>query len=100
MKRDIYRIEAYVVDANGTFNVLSGYPVTVDSKNHNNDLDITYQRAYGKYCEALGNMSKVDTRQHQMAMLVSVNNGVQLDKHVFGAIADLPDPEPEPEEQA
>lgn len=93
MKRDIYRIEAYVVDANGTFNELSGYPVTIDSKNYGNDLDITYRRACGKYFEALGNMGKVDTRQHQMAMLVNVNTGMQLDKHVFGAIADLPDPE-------
>ena len=32
MKREIYLVLAYVVDANGTFNNLSGYPKTFDSK--------------------------------------------------------------------
>ena len=95
MKRNIYRVEACVVDANGTFNDLSGYPVTVDSRSYDNNPDITYQRAYGKYCETISAMSKVDTRQLQVAMLIHVNTGVQLDRHVFGEIADVPDPEPE-----
>ena len=94
MKRNIYRIEAYVVDANGTFNDLSNYPVTIDSRSYDNDPNITYQRAYGKYCEAISAMSKVDTRQLQVATLIYVNNGAQIDKHVFGELADLPDPEP------
>lgn len=100
MKRNIYRVEAYVIDANGTFNNLTNYPVTIDSRGYNNDPDITYQRAYGKYCEAISDMSKVDTRQLQVATLIYVNNGAQIDKHVFGILPDLPDPEPEEEPES
>ena len=39
MQRNIFIVNAYVVDVNGTFNSLSGYPKTFDSRNYNNDID-------------------------------------------------------------
>jgi hypothetical protein len=97
MKRDIYQVLAYVVDANGTFNNLSGYPKTFDSKNYDNDTDKTYRRAHGDYCDAVGAMSKIDTRQLQIAKLLRINDCMTLAWNKIGALADLPDPEPEKE---
>ena len=98
MKRVIYQVIAYIVDANGTFNNLSGYPKNFDSKNYGNDPDKTFRRANGDYCEAVGAMSKVDTRQLQVAKLMRVNDGMTMALNKIGELADLPDPEPEAEE--
>lgn len=98
MKREIYQVDAYIVDANGTFNRLDGHPKLFDSKNYGNDPAKTYTRANGAYCEAVAAMSKIDTRQLQIATLTIINNGTQLAVTKMGEMADLPDPEPEAEE--
>lgn len=97
MKREIYQVDAYIVDANGTFNRLDGHPKLFDSKNYGNDLAKTYQRANGAYCEAVAAMSKIDTRQLQIATLMIINSGNQLAVTKMGELADLPDPEPDGE---
>ena len=97
MKREIYRVEAYVVDANGSLNPLTGYPKNFDSRSYDNDLEKTFQRAKGQWNEALGDMSKIDSRQCQTACVIRISDGKQIYKDVIGKIADLPDPEPEPE---
>ena len=95
MQREIYEVHANVVDANGAYNKLSGYPKSFDSKNYENDLEITRQRAYGQYHEALGAMCKVDTRQVQFAYILRVSDGLQIEKTVIGAIAPIPEPNEE-----
>lgn len=99
MQREIYEVHADIVDANGTYSKLSGYPKSFDSKNYDNDLDIARQRAYGQYHEALGAMCKRDDRQLQYSYIIRVSDGIQIEKSVIGAIAPLPDPEPEPNEE-
>jgi hypothetical protein len=94
MKREIYQVDAYIVDANGTFNRLDGHPRLFDSKNYSHDLAKTYTRANGAYCEAVAAMSKIDTRQLQIATLMIINSGNQLAVTKIGELADLPDPEP------
>lgn len=95
MKREIYQVYANIVDANGTFNALSGYPKLFDSKNYGNDLDKTQQRAYGEWHSALSDMAKVDTRQVQIAGIIRVSDGMQIALERMGALAELPDPEAE-----
>ena len=97
MKREIYLVEAYIVDANGAFNNLSGYPKSFDSKNYSNDTDITRQRAYGEWHNALATMSKIDTRQVQIASIIRISDGLQVALERIGELADLPDPEPDGE---
>lgn len=98
MKREIYEVQAKIVDANGTYNSLSGYPKLYDSRSYDNDLDKTLQRARGGWHEALEAMAKIDTRQVQFAYIVRVSDGLQIEKEQIGALAELPDPDPEPEE--
>jgi len=95
MKREIYEVYANIVDANGSYSALSGYPKTFDSKNYGNDLDKTRQRAYGEWHSALAAMAKVDTRQVQLAGIIRVSDGMQIALERMGVLAELPDPEAE-----
>lgn len=97
MKRQIYIVDAGIVDANGNYNKLSGYPKLFDSRSYNNDISKTRRRAEGDAAEAYGAMCKVDSRQLQTVVLMTADGAV-LDRKFIGGIADLPDPEPEPEE--
>jgi len=92
MTREIYEVYANIVDANGSYNALSGYPKTFDSKNYDHDLDKTRQRAYGEWHSALAAMAKVDTRQVQLAGIIRVSDGMQIALERMGALAELPDP--------
>lgn len=96
MVRNIFIVNAAVVDANGNYNVLSGYPKNFDSKNYNNDIDKTLKRAQGEMSEVWSAFCKRDDRQMQVVTL-SMANGRQIDYKCDGHIYDLPDPEPEPE---
>lgn len=94
MRRQIFEVYAKVVDANGTYNTLSGYPKTFDSRNYNNDIDKAMLRAQGEFHDTLGAMCKRDDRQLQTVILMTAD-GFVIDHKAIGAIAELPDPEPE-----
>ena len=51
MARQIFIVDALIVDANGTFNHLEGYPKPFDSKNYQNDVDKAKRRAEGDMSE-------------------------------------------------
>ena len=93
MQREIFKVHAEVVDANGAYNPLTGYPKIFDSRSYGGDIQKTQQRAEGEWHAALEAMCKVDTRQLQLAMIVRVSDGNQIALRVLGAIHDDPDPE-------
>ena len=97
MKREIYEVYAKVVDANGAYNTLTGYPKSFDSHNYDDNIEKARTRAYGEYHDALGAMCKRDDRQLQIAMIIRAGDGLQIEKTAIGHIFDLPDPEPEEE---
>lgn len=86
--REIYEVYAKVVDANGTFNTLTGYPKAFDSRAYDNDIEKTRQRAYGAYHECLGAMCKIDTRQIQLAMIIRISDGMVIESTTMGAFID------------
>lgn len=92
--RQIYIVDAVIVDANGTFNHLTGYPKVFDSKNYEYDVDKAKKRATGDFSEVFGGMCKVDTRQLQTVTLMTAD-GFMIDSKHLGEIAQ-PAPEPEP----
>ena len=93
MQREIYEVTAKIVDSNGTFNTLSGYPKTFDSKNYNNDLEKARKRAEGEWHDAMSAMSKRDDRPLQLAMVIRMSDGVQVLVDRYGDMPQLPDPE-------
>ena len=103
MKREIFEVHiAYVNDAG--FHVSdpnvnnTAYPVVVDSKNYDGDIEKARRIAYGKLGAA---ESWLSTRDNQIsyAYIIRVSDGVQIEKRMFGKLADVevPDPDPEPE---
>lgn len=95
MEREIFEVDAKVVDANGNYNILSGYPKTFDSKNYNNDIDKAEKRALGDCYEVLSQMAKRDDRQLQIVRVTRISDLTNIAQYSFGEIADLPDPEPD-----
>lgn len=96
MTRQIFIVDAHIVDANGTFNYITGYPKTFDSRSYNNDIDKTQIRAIGDASDVFGDMCKVDTRQLQTVVVMTAD-GFVVEKRTIGKIADIPGPTPEPE---
>ena len=90
MKRQIFEVYAKVVDSNGAYNTLSGYPKVFDSHSYDDDIDKTLKRATGELCDTFGAMCKRDDRQLQMVLLMTAD-GFVVDKKVLGQIAELPD---------
>jgi hypothetical protein len=89
MKRQIFIVDAHIVDATGAFNYLEGYPKRFDSIHYNNDVDKAQIRAIGDASDVFGAMCKIDTRQQQV-VIVSTSDGFIVDKRILGAIADVP----------
>lgn len=83
MARQIFFVDAMIVDANGTFNRLEGYPKKFDSKNYGDDVDKAQRRAEGDMSEAWGAMCKVDSRWIQTVTLSTVD-GFQLERKTMG----------------
>lgn len=96
MARNIFRVEAWIVDANGTFNVLSGYPKNFDSNSYDGDVDKALRRAMGDFCEVFGAFCKRDDRQMQTVILTQAN-GQLIDRKSIGTFVEV-EPETEPEE--
>ena len=92
MARQIFIVTAQIVDANGTFAFLDGYPKKFDSNNYGNDINKAQRRAEGDMSEVWGAMCKIDTRQIQTVTLETVD-GFQLEKRTMGGFT-----EPEPNE--
>ena len=96
MARQIFIVDAHIVDQNGTFNYISGYPKRFDSNSYGGDIDKAQIRAEGDMSDAWADMCKVDTRQISTVTLTTVD-GFQIDKKSRGAFPPDPEPEPEPE---
>ena len=69
MIRTIYEVYAKVVDANGSYNTLTGYPKTFDSRSYGGDTEKTLQRAKGEFHNTFGDMCKIDS----LGNIVKVN---------------------------
>ena len=83
MARQIFIVDAMIVDANGTFNRPEGYPKKFDSKNYGDDVEKAQRRAEGDMSEAWGAMCKVDSRWIQTVTLSTVD-GFQLERKNMG----------------
>lgn len=91
--RNIFIVNAFIVDSNGTYNVLSGYPKTFDSKFYQDDVAKARKRADGDFSEVWGAFCKRDDRMIQTVTLTNVF-GQLLDRKSIG---DFPAPETEVE---
>lgn len=98
MQRQVYYVIAIITDANGNTSILENYPMKFDSHHYNDDIDKTLRRATAEWHGVLEAMNKRDDRQLQTVVILTAD-GFVVKQESMGKIADLPDPEPEPEEQ-
>lgn len=84
MARAIFLVYACIVDANGTFNTLDGYPKKYDSNSYSGDTEKARNRAYAEYHDVLGAFYKRDDRMVQEAMIIDVNTGIQIETAIIG----------------
>lgn len=85
--RKLYILMAWVVDANGAYHTLDGYPKLFDSKNYDNDPDKALLRAKGDFHDTIGNMCKVDNRKLQTIVLMG-EDGFIIDSFSTGNLAE------------
>lgn len=97
MEREIYEVYAKVVDANGTYSTLSGYPKSFDSRNYNNDVEKTRRRAEGEFSTTWGAMCLRDDRKMQLVWLLRASDALVIDQRCYGSLYE-PEPTPEPEQ--
>ena len=90
MRREIYEVTAKVVDANGTYNTVTGYPKSFDSRNYGDDPDKALRRAVGEFSDQWGAMCKRDDRKLQLVMITDIRTGETVAKNVYGTIPDDP----------
>ena len=88
MKREIYEVYAKVVDSNGAYNTLSGYPKVFDSRSYDNDTDKALRRAEGEFHDTLGAMYKRDDRQVQTVLLLR-SDGLIIDYTSIGELEEI-----------
>ena len=94
MKREIYEVNAKVVDAAGGYSNLTGYPISFDSHQNNDDIDKTNAKAYASYyaaCQA-GETARATGRPLTIVSLMQVSTGLQIEGKRIGIMPDLPDP--------
>lgn len=95
--RAIYEVYAKVVDANGAYNTLSGYPKVFDSNSYSGDTDKALKRAKAEFHECIGAMFKRDDRQIQTVILMTARGQVVMCECI-GSFP--PDEEPDEGEEA
>lgn len=93
MNQEIFVVHAQIIDANGTFNELNGYPKAFKSTSYDNDIEKTKQRALGDWHEVMGAFGKRDDRQIQSAFCMQLSNGLIIASGQYGQLPALPDPE-------
>lgn len=101
VKREIFEVHlAYVNDAgyHASDPAVDGktYPIVVDSRNNNNDIDKTLKKALG-YLGAAESFLSTRDDQVSYCYIVRVSDGYQIEKRKFGELAPIVVPDPEPE---
>ena len=97
MARNIFTVDAWIIDANGTYNKLSGYPKNFDSRSYNDDTEKALKRAMGDFAEVYGAYCKRDDRLMQTVVIYQAN-GALIDRKCLGTQMEPTPVEPEPEE--
>lgn len=89
MKRQIYRVDAWLIDTNGVYHPYSNdYPKNFDSRNYGDDTDKAFKRADGDASDVWASMCLNDTRQLQVVVLSTID-GQQAYRKCTGALAEV-----------
>lgn len=87
MPRNIFIVDSYLVDANGSFSHFQGFPQSFDSRNYEDSVDTALRRATSVFAAQLSAMNSAagDTRQIQQVTMTDIY-GFQIDKKCVGQL--------------
>ena len=83
MARNIFTVDAWIVDSTGAYNKLSGYPKNFDSNSYSGDVEKALKRANSEFAEVFGAYCKRDDRQMQTVVLYQANGQI-IDRKSLG----------------
>lgn len=89
--RNIFRVDAFIIDANGTYHSEDGYPKNFDSATYGGDVDKAYKRADGDAMSVWADFCTRDTRMIQTVTLSDIR-GYQIYKKSMGDFPADPGP--------
>lgn len=94
MKREIYLVNAKVVDASGAYNDANGYPISFDSHQNSDNIEKTEAKAYASYYSACsaGETARSNGRPLTVVTLTQMSTGMQIEGKRIGKMPELPDP--------
>ena len=98
MARNIFTVDAWIIDSNGTYNKLTGYPKNFDSRTYDGDTEKALKRAMGDFSEVYGAYCKRDDRLMQTVVVYQAN-GQLIDRKSLGTTMEPAPVEPEPVEE-
>lgn len=84
MARQIFRVDAWIVDSTGAYHGLDGYPKNFDSNNYSNSIDTAKRRAEGEMSTVWADMCTKDNRQMQTVTLSTID-GFLIEKKSFNS---------------
>lgn len=99
MAKNIFIVDAYQINEQGTYAHINSYPKVFDSDSYDGDVDKALKRATGAFATAWASFCNVDNMMIQSVTLTDIT-GFQIDKKTVGQIQETPAPTPneEPEE--
>lgn len=83
--RNIYIVDAFLVNENGTFGRMDGYPKQIDSANYDGDVDKARKRAEGYFAKMWGSFCDRDDRKQQTVILYSMD-GTLIERKTTGTL--------------
>ena len=95
MARNIFIVNATIVNAEGNYSTLSGYPKRFDSDSYEGNTEKALRRAKAAYHACLGEMFAVDNRPMQTVTLTMASGQIVMRE----SEGTFPIPEPEPVEE-
>lgn len=80
----------------GILSHMTGYPITFDSVNYNNDPELTMNAAKGEYYDRLGkNYKDVNPNRVMKTVALEIANGRQILHESIGSFPEDPEPNTE-----
>ena len=96
MAKNIFIVDAFQIDGQGTYSHITGYPKVFNSESYDGDVDKALKRATGAFAKTWSDFCNVDDKTIQSVTLTDIT-GFQIRKETVG---ELPaDPEPVEEEE-
>lgn len=90
MARNIFRVDAWTIDANGVYHGMDGYPKNFDSATYQGDVDKAYKRADGDASTVWASFCTQDTRLIQTVTLSDISGNLIYKKSMGGFPVDEP----------